>query len=475
MKICERGLNFIQVYNCKGDVRLCSWIKDRELGNLIDNTMVEIYHSDKAKELRKCLINGDYSHCVIDACPYLAMDDLDNHMLEIDEIPKYPSELYLAYENVCNYACTSCTLHRTMMENKGLDLEKYYSKIEERLQPLLPHIKKISANGCGEVFCSKHILDILANWKPLADPDEIEVDLESNGSLFDEKHWKQIENLGQYKLSVAISVMSFDEPIYQYLSGTKLPVSVVENNLRFIKSLREKGIVNYFEIATVVQEQNFRTMPAFVKECIEEFKPDYIRLRPYKPWGAQSPVESWFTDVRNPEHPYYREYKKVMSDPIFHHPTVHDWSGGRDSDERVPFPYKVVYDLSHYKWAIISEIYNNMDGIVDKIKCIYSGNDIVIWGIAEIGKTLLKELQGRGYNVPFIIDQNCKDEDYIGINIYTLNDAEKQNNNDFLVIITPLMYDTTIMNALNKSIFDNFVSVKDLISDKKLSDEMKGL
>jgi hypothetical protein len=249
----------------------------------------------------------------------------------------------------------------------------------------------------------------------------------------------------------------------------------VENNLRFIKSLREKGIVNYFEIATVVQEQNFRTMPAFVKECIEEFKPDYIRLRPYKPWGAQSPVESWFTDVRNPEHPYYREYKKVMSDPIFHHPTVHDWSGGRDSDERVPFPYKVVYDLSHYKWAIISEIYNNMDGIVDKIKCIYSGNDIVIWGIAEIGKTLLKELQGRGYNVPFIIDQNCKDEDYIGINIYTLNDAEKQNNNDFLVIITPLMYDTTIMNALNKSIFDNFVSVKDLISDKKLSDEMKGL
>lgn len=46
----------------------------------------------------------------------------------------------------------------------------------------------------------------------------------------------------------------------------------------------------------------------------------------------ETPDAAWFNDLRNPRHPYYKEYKKVMKHPIFNHPKVFDWSGGLDSE-----------------------------------------------------------------------------------------------------------------------------------------------
>lgn len=469
-KICARGLNWFQIYNYKGDVRQCGWTKDGYIGNLQENTVKEVYHSSQAEKIRKRLLKGDYSLCNIDACPFLAMKEINKNLLEYEETPEYPTELYLGFERVCNYACTSCTVHKCMIEEKNEDLEKYYAKIEERIQPLLPHIKKISANGCGELFCSKHTLNILANWKPLGNPDEIEVLLESNGSLFDEEHWKQIENLGRYNLKVAITVMSFDEGVYQYLSGTGLPVSKVENNLKFIKLLREKGIVNFFQIATVVQEQNFRMLPDFVRKCIEEYNPDYIRLRPYESWGAQTPEEVWLTDIRNPQHPYYNEYKKVMRDPILKHPLVHDWSGGLDTVKKTYFPYKIDY----YKLKIVNDIYENFEAIEQSINLYTEDKNIILYGMAVIGKALIQRLLGEGYSISYIIDQNYKQKEYNKIQVYSLKET-MQLNKESLVIVTPIVKDKQIIKELLSNGYRNVVSIKQLLSDEVLKQELRGI
>lgn len=469
-RICERGLNWFQLYDYKGNVRQCSWTKDGYIGNLQENTVEEIYHSDRANKIRERLLEGDYSLCNIDACPYLAMNEIDKHAIEYEDTPQYPTELYLGFERVCNYACTCCTIHNCMINEKDKDLETYYKIIEDRIRPLLPHIKKISANGCGELFCSKHTLNILSSWKPIGNKDEIEVLLESNGSLFDEQHWKLIENLGQYNLRVSISVMSFDESVYQYLSGTKLPITQVKNNLKYIKSLREKGIINYFEIATVVQEQNFRMIPDFVKKCLKEYNPDYIRLRPYESWGAQKPEEVWLTDIRNPEHPYYHEYKKVMNNEILKNPKVHDWSGGLDTAKKTFFPYKI----EHFKLKIITEMYENFSEIESNLDNYLQEKDIIIYGIGVVGMTLIGKLMERGYKVSYIIDQNYNKEDYEGINVYSWSDI-KELKKDIFVIITPLVNDLEIKDKLLKHGYSKFVSIKNLIKNKKLLEDMKGI
>lgn len=331
MKICERGLNFVQVIDAHGEVRVCGWNRGNLIGSLLEEDLHAIYHGKAAERMRKPMIDGTYTDCQIDHCPYLANGTLEQNSVELDEIPEYPSELYLAYEGNCNYRCTCCTSYMHMKESAERNWNENYDKIEESLKDVLPHLKKVSANGRGELFCSPRILNILANWKPLAPADEVSVMLETNGSLFNEKNWAKISNLGQYNLKVCITIMSFDEAVYQYLSGTKLPLDNLIHNLHFVKKLREEGIINYLELATVMQERNFREMPEFARRCIEEFGADRVRIRPIMPGGPLDPRVQWFTDVRNPYHPYYDEYKQVMKHEIFKHPKVLLWSGDLDS------------------------------------------------------------------------------------------------------------------------------------------------
>lgn len=434
-RICERALNWIQITDCKGTVRICGWMYDEEIGSLSCQSFKEIYHSEHAKEIRQRLMNGDYSMCRIDACPYLATKDIENHMVEIDEIPEYPEQLNLAFENNCNYACTCCGVRDSLDESKTDNEETCYDVIEEQLKEVLPHIKTISANGLGELFCSKRTLRLLANWKPLMPADEVSVILESNGSLFDEKHWKQIENLGQYYLHVAITVMSFEESTYQILSGTKLPISRIEENLRFIKSLREKGIVNFFEIATVVQERNFRKLPEFARRCVEEFGADYVRLRPYEPWEKNEPEVRWFTNIRNPRHPYYEEYKEIMRNEIFKHPLVYDWSGGLDAASVDEFPYKKEYKVLCDKEYILTNIVLQKEKIIKNI--LKSNKEkTIIYGLGNVGKVLCNILIEEGITPAYILDKFKVNDEYKGIKIYDLKTAVVEPKT--VIIITPL-------------------------------------
>ena len=60
------------------------------------------------------------------------------------------------------------------------------------------------------------------------------------------------------------------------------------SNLKFVKSLREKGMINELELATVYQERNFRTVPDLIKRFINDYGADVVRLRPYEPWGEDN-------------------------------------------------------------------------------------------------------------------------------------------------------------------------------------------
>lgn len=229
-------MEFVQVINDRGDVRLCSWQNDGGvIGNLTEQSMEEIFHSTEANLIRERHINKDYSNCNPNACPYVANNDVESNSVEIDEIPQFPTALYLAYENICNYHCVMCTIPDCI---KGADLKKReenLNKIDSELRKVLPYVKKISANGLGEVFSSKHILQLLSEWKPVANPSECETFIETNGSMFTPQNWKKIENLGHYHLTVTVTVLSFDEPTYQELSGTTLPIQTIVDNLNFLK------------------------------------------------------------------------------------------------------------------------------------------------------------------------------------------------------------------------------------------------
>lgn len=454
MELCKRTIEFVQVINEEGEVRLCSWQKDGGvIGKLTDNTLEEIYHSPEAELIRENHLRRDYSNCHPDLCPYVANNNVEEVFMELDEVPRFPPALYLAYENVCNYHCIMCGIPDCMKHVDAVKREQKLDRIDSELRKVLPYVKKISANGLGELFTSKHILKLLSEWKPIADPAECSVDLETNGSLFNEKNWSQIANLGQYHLSVSITVLSFEEDTYQELSGTTLPISNLIDNLHYAKSLREKGIINYLELATVYQEKNFRQLPEFARRCVEEFSADYVRLRPFKPWG-EAGMQEWFMDVRNEYHPYYKEFLEVMKDPVFKHPKVHDWGGGQPSGLG-PEPYTRIRTMYH----LIEEIFCN-DSFGQKVKEKINTKKAAVYGMAVVGRALVSALRNN-YEIPFCMDRAMNGQYFMGIPLYDANHLDGLDR-DVTVIVSLTGYEDALIRLLKKEGFEKVISIKEL-------------
>ncbi|SDP35867.1 radical SAM/SPASM domain-containing protein [Selenomonas ruminantium] len=474
MHICERALNYLQITDYQGTVRMCSWIRkevgDGIIGKLQEKSLYEIWHGEKAEKLREKLSQGDYSWCNIDQCPYLSRNEIEEHCIDIEEIPEYPEHIWLAFDRNCNYACTCCTASFGSCNVHRQGEFEGYQLITEKLKEVMPHLKFIAANGLGELFVSPHILKLLSNWKPLAPKEDITVLLETNGSLFDENHWKQIENLGQYNLRVSITVMSFDEATYQFCSGTKLPISQIENNLRFVKGLREQGVINYLELATVVQERNFRTMPEFTRRCIEEFGADVVRLRPFDDCGAQPPEVEWFMDVRGAYHPYHQEYLEVMKNPIFKHPKVADWSGGRNSENGDLITY-----LAERGCGLgareISEMFSKDHDIASKLKKFFEQQNIrrlAIHGVGMVGVMFLDALAGTGIEVDRLIDKNRASAVEQGITITKVE--ELPTDYQYTIVICSLTNYGEIEREISGQVTaPRILSIKEVLSELRKS------
>ena len=421
MKICERALNFTQIINADGDVRLCGWQCDGGvIGNLHEASMEEIYNSEEAKLIREKHFYKDYSNCNPNTCPYVANGNVDEHSLDVDEVPRLPQELHLAYENVCNYHCVTCTIPSCMENNRERQdvLEKKYNHIDDEIKKVLPAVKTLGANGQGEFFVSKHIMGLMQNWEPNYPVEDCSALIETNGSLFNEKNWRKVDNLGRFNLNVIITVMSFEEEVYQYISGTKLPVSNIINNLHFVKELRQRGIINHLQIGTVYQKDNFRTLPEFTRRCIEEFGADYVRLRPYEPW-VDPGLDDWMKDVRNADNPYHGDFLQIMKHDIFKHPKVHDWGGGKESGLG-----KAIYPKSMSQFRLM-----------DRILCINDFSDkVMIYAMTPVGRFLAKILS-KDMRIPYLMDRGQSGQMYQNIPIMGVSKFDSLDK-DLPVIVT---------------------------------------
>lgn len=458
MRLCERAVNFVQVMNEDGAVRLCSWLNDGGvIGHLTKNSLEEIYHSEEARLIQEMHACGDHSNCNPNQCPYVANNTVDQASVDLDEIPRFPEALYLAYENVCNYRCQMCGIPDCMTKADTMALEDKYTKIDKELKKALPYVKHLSANGLGELFVSKHTLRLLSEWEPLADPSEVSVMLETNGSLFDEAHFGQIANLGKYKLSAAVTVLSFEDEIYRELSGTKQPIDKLTDNLRYVRSLRERGIINYLELATVYQDKNYKQLPEFARRCIEEFGADSVRLRPFAPWG-EAGMKEWLMDVRNVYHPHHKDFLEVMKDPILSHPKVHDWGGGKESGLG-PEPYIKTRAM----FSIMNGIFCD-DLFLSRVEKYCAGSRLVIYGMTVVGKALVSRLK-NDYEVVYCLDRKMDGLSYAGIPIYGINhfaDLDK----DVTVIIALHWSEDVIKAMLMKAGYrDNILKIMDLTGE----------
>lgn len=216
MKYCERPFQHVYIMP-NGDVRCCSWTT-KTLGNLLENTLEEVWNSAAAEELRESVRDGSFRFCRQRSCPRCE----NNSLAEIDEASEgdkllpldRPVEFNCAIDYICNHSCPSCRKEVFVPDQKYIDNMK---RIIEMLKPYLPTAKFLSTDGQGDCFASPYVMEMLESFKPV-NPD-LKITLETNGVLFDEEHWNRIKHLAGHYIRCVVTANSFQRATYKYLGG----------------------------------------------------------------------------------------------------------------------------------------------------------------------------------------------------------------------------------------------------------------
>ena len=391
MRTCSKCFTYGYVY-VGGDVRICPW-NAIVIGNLLENTLEEIWHGETVQKIREAFKRGELLGCCEDICPdcinewdtiRISEEEMQELERNVKDVPEY---LSLAYDERCNHACPSC--RKCIMK---VD-EQYMAdvhKITENIKPYINGVKQLVTNGIGDLFVTTEILDLLEGLEPTRE--DFSLWLETNGVLF-KKNWPKLEHLSRYPITVSVTPNSFDRETYKYLAGGIDDLDKFEENMQFLTDLKHEGKINRIRLIMVVQDTNFRQIPEFIRRGIE-YDADDIVLRSLFLWFGLDEDLWLYKNVLNPCHPYHKDYLEVLKDPICKDPRVLDWG------------YDVIQKPVEFPTLAMKRAYLGEKEFADQVDCWLSkirpqlesklskdpDSKIIIYGPGKVGKMTLEKL-----------------------------------------------------------------------------------
>ena len=313
-----------------GDLSLCSprRLKIPIVGNILRDGVEGAWDSARAQELRASILDGSFRYCDPQICPALQCGSLpsvrgmkDPKYLDIIEndrtrIPSGPETLSLHYDPTCNLKCPSCRPEIIGLKGKHLDrVLKIQSLITD--SALLEGAKSLLLSGYGDVLASKSHLRLLRALTGERYPD-LRIILLTNGLLLTPRMWDTFPGAHPLIREVAVSIDAATPETYRINRGGQFDKLV--ENLHFIKGLREADRIETFRLNFVVQKNNFREMPEFVR-LGRSVSADRIIFQ--KIGNAPNAGMDDYPDraIHLPEHPDHAEFLNViaageLADPI---------------------------------------------------------------------------------------------------------------------------------------------------------------
>lgn len=426
-KFCSRPFEHLHM-DPNGKVRICSWT-DEVVGNLLEESIEDIWDGERADKIRESIIDGSYKYCRATSCPYLENDSLpyvtEEEMAQLAVKTEKPMNFNVACDYICNHSCPSCR------DSIFVGDETYKENLQITIDKLIPYLNaadSFSTCGNGDVFSSPQMMSMLEELQP--ENEDLTISIETNGVLFDEQHWKKIEHLAKYKIRVAVTPNSFEPRTFRYLNGGHNTYDKMIQNLYFIKELRKKGLVDFFEISMVMQDRNFWELPDFVERCLYDFEADMVTVKPIYRWFGLSEDLFWYKDVLNPKHPYHKEYLDMMKDPVLNDSRVYFW-GAKNLHEAQDHP---AYRNKEYL-QLIAQMLETED-VGNKIKQYFEKQKLAkfyIYGDMELSPIICRIFE-KAIPVQGFIARDTNKESICGKPIIRMCDYQSQEGDVVLVL-----------------------------------------
>jgi hypothetical protein len=295
-----------------------------------DATADAVWNGPAVQEIRRSILDGDFSYCSRTLCPYLLQDSLPDkdavtntrHRSIIDErrlvIPEGPKLMSLCHDPSCNLSCPSCRADFILA--KSDDRKKLDAFSERLILPLLDQMDgELFVTGFGDPFGSKHYRQFLRQLNPTKHKG-VTLNLLTNGLLLTPKEWDDLGSVTDMISEISVSIDAAQADTYE---NVRRPGkwSVLTSNMTFIGALRKQGAFQILSVNFVVQSANFREMPTFVELALG-WNVDVIKFQKLWNFGPYSQERFEENDVSDPRHPDHAEYQKILESQLLKNPAV---------------------------------------------------------------------------------------------------------------------------------------------------------
>lgn len=325
-RFCSKPFEFTAL-NPIGSASLqCCWV-NKGMGDISETVGVqELWNSKEAQEVRKSIHDGSYRYCRKDLCPHMHNGDLPLRENVTDPVMKkvmdeqltvlpYGPQIYqFNHDRTCNLSCPSCRTE-LILTTSGPEYEKMDLAFKKSItEEALATTREISITGSGDPFASKIYREFLLNLDGGKYP-HLQINLYTNGVLFDEAMWEKMKKVQKNIAHVRISLDAITEPVYNYVRrGGNL--DRVKKNVAFLAGLLKAGYFKDLCLCFVVQKTNYKDMPAFA-QFAKQFPGVTVQFQKIYSWDTYSKEEFPAHDICNEKHPEFKEFVTMLKDPIF--------------------------------------------------------------------------------------------------------------------------------------------------------------
>jgi organic radical activating enzyme len=333
---CSKPFKWFEItqVNGMGEVFLCcpSWL-DTPVGNLLHQPVEEIWNGEKVQEIRRSILDGSFRYCIRSRCAFLQtvsgpvekvidVQDEDSRTAienQLAVLPYGPRQINCSYDRSCNLSCPSCRTE-VMIEYERKD---QILRIQDRIQhEAFKDADYLYITGSGDPFGSPFFRKWLQTMKGADMPNLAEMRLHTNAQLWTPRMWRTIaEDVRHLIKSAEISIDAASPETYA-INRRGGSFETLLENLAFIAMLLKNGPLRQVTISMVVQENNFREMPDFVR-LGKRFGFDTVYFSQLVNWGTFSEGEFRRRAIHLPTHPRHAEFVELLQNAVFDDPVVH--------------------------------------------------------------------------------------------------------------------------------------------------------
>ena len=323
--LCRLPFTYAEIRN-NGDVHMCcpNW-SPVVVGNVLQNSLAEIWRGARAEAVRNSIMDGSYRYCNWDTCNLIrngllmARNEQAVYQLQAKAQLETPESVHFVVDESCNLACPSCRIGR-ISQLEPRRKERGYRVIAQVLDCMFsqPHDqhKVISMDGSGEIFSSDLYRKLFETHAVFTDTDRwpnLRFRLTTNGTMMTPKLQRRYHSIMQQLEELEVSVDAGNRESYERVRvGGHW--DLLWENLRYFHdtTLRNRPDMHW-RWNIIMQKNNYESLPQMIDIAKTFERRPSLNITEALNWGTWTEEQYLEHAVHLPQHPEYPRYYQIRN------------------------------------------------------------------------------------------------------------------------------------------------------------------